>query len=221
MKTGAKWDDGKCDWSYLPSEAVAEVLKVYAGGAKKYGRGNYLRGIHFSRVFSAAMRHLWAWWRLEDKDEESGLSHLAHACWNVLTLLEYVLRERDFIKFDDRCTHDPLVSDLQRGLNEIMKEGRDSTGTLKICHEQTCDLNCQHDYEHSESYSDTGGLHTWWCCKKCGHKHLVNDPPISIPSVFSLGPPMPYTITVSGQPQDKSIWVCSNGVFKQLEHPED
>jgi len=98
---GAKWDDNKCDWSFLPSKPIEEVLKIYAGGAKKYGRGNYKKGIHYSRVFSAAMRHLWAWWRCEDKDEESGLSHLAHACWNVITLLEYTMSNK-YLPFDDR-----------------------------------------------------------------------------------------------------------------------
>ena len=100
-KEGAKWDDGKVDWSYLPSGAVGEILKIYAGGAKKYGRGNYQKGIHYSRVFSAAMRHLWAWWRGEELDQESGLSHLAHAAWNIITLLEYT-QDNKYRSFDDR-----------------------------------------------------------------------------------------------------------------------
>jgi len=111
LKEGAKWDDGKVDWSYLPSGPVGEILKIYAGGAKKYGRGNYLKGIHYSRVFSAAMRHLWAWWRGEELDQESGLSHLAHAAWNVITLLEYTqgIKYQDF---DDRTVSDTLPISL-------------------------------------------------------------------------------------------------------------
>jgi hypothetical protein len=97
---GSKWDAEKVDWSFLPSSAIEEIIKVYMGGAKKYGRGNYRKGISYSRVFSAAMRHLWAWWRGEETDPESGLSHLAHACWNVITLLEYT--KGSYGKFDDR-----------------------------------------------------------------------------------------------------------------------
>jgi hypothetical protein len=33
------------------------------------------------------MRHLWAFWRGEDLDAESGLPHLSHAGFHVLTLL--------------------------------------------------------------------------------------------------------------------------------------
>jgi len=99
--TGAKWDDGKAEYAFLQSEVIEEVLKIYAGGAKKYGLGNYQKGIHYSRVFSAAMRHLWAWWRGQDLDEESGLSHLSHALWNIMTLLEYVKRGT-YSGFDDR-----------------------------------------------------------------------------------------------------------------------
>jgi hypothetical protein len=101
---GNKWDQEKVDYSFLPSKAVEEVLKIYMGGAKKYGRGNYLKGISYSRVFSAAMRHLWAWWRGEETDPESGLSHLSHAIWNCLTLLEYT--QGQYKKFDDRGGND-------------------------------------------------------------------------------------------------------------------
>jgi len=97
---GAKWDAEKVDYSHLPSKAIEEILKVYMGGAKKYGRGNYKKGVSYSRVFSAAMRHLWAWWRGEETDPESGLSHLAHCAWNVITLLEYT--KGSYKKFDDR-----------------------------------------------------------------------------------------------------------------------
>lgn len=103
---GKKWDAEKVDYSLLPSEAIEEVLKIYMGGAKKYGRGNYLKGISYSRVFSAAMRHLWAWWRGEETDQESGISHLAHACWNVLALLEYTLQRQRYSEFDDREKHE-------------------------------------------------------------------------------------------------------------------
>ena len=41
-------------------------------------------GMRWGQVFASLQRHLWAWWRGEDKDPESGLSHLAHATANVM-----------------------------------------------------------------------------------------------------------------------------------------
>jgi hypothetical protein len=38
------------------------------------------------------MRHLSAWWQGEDKDPETGMSHMLHAAWNALTLVAYELR---------------------------------------------------------------------------------------------------------------------------------
>lgn len=49
------------------------------------------------------MRHLWAWWRGEDTDPESGLSHAAHAAWGCFALLEYA---RTHPELDDRPGRD-------------------------------------------------------------------------------------------------------------------
>lgn len=68
-------------------------------GAEKYGERNWERGIAWSRVFAAALRHLWAWWRGENADPETGLPHLAHAACNLLFLLAYHRRQ---IGPDDR-----------------------------------------------------------------------------------------------------------------------
>jgi hypothetical protein len=56
-------------------------------------------GIGWKRVFGAAMRHLWAFWKGEEIDPESGLPHLAHAAWNIFTLLNYAKYRREY---DDR-----------------------------------------------------------------------------------------------------------------------
>lgn len=97
--TGHKADAGKLGYHLLPSDAIEEVVKVLDFGAAKYSERNWERGMRFSRPFSAMMRHMWAWWRGEDKDPESGLSHLAHAACCVLFLLAY---EERVLGFDDR-----------------------------------------------------------------------------------------------------------------------
>jgi len=66
---------------------------------KMTGERNWERGMGWGRVFGAAMRHLWAWWAGEDKDPETGLSHLAHALCCVMFLATY---ERRGVGHDDR-----------------------------------------------------------------------------------------------------------------------
>jgi hypothetical protein len=75
------------------------VVRVLEFGAKKYAPGNWARGMPWSVCFTSAMSHLTKLIAGMDKDEESGLSHIAHFACNVLFLLAY----RDvFPEGDDR-----------------------------------------------------------------------------------------------------------------------
>jgi hypothetical protein len=81
-------------FSLIPWESVTEISKVYHYGAKKYSEHNWRRGYPWSWSFDAMIRHLTAWWSGEDKDPESGISHLTHAGFHVLSLLWYELTGR-------------------------------------------------------------------------------------------------------------------------------
>jgi hypothetical protein len=94
-----KNDAGKLPWHLLPSDAIDGVLEVLQYGAAKYGERNWERGMEWSRPFSALMRHMWAWWRGETYDPESGKPHLAHAACCVLFLVAY---ERRGVGVDNR-----------------------------------------------------------------------------------------------------------------------
>lgn len=213
---GLKYDGGKLDWSHIPWDALAEVIKVYEMGAKKYGRGNYLRGINYNRLFRAGIEHARKWWQLEDLDEESGLNHLAHACWNFMTLLEYVTRG-GYMKFDNRAAHEPLVQDLNEDLKDIVAGREPSTGTLKICIEG-CDAPPPHECEfawHSQ-WHDTTGIHVVTICTKCGARKTTDFPPpiqtwgVSIPSVWlpdGKGGVIEATITTSVPPDAKAYTI--------------
>ena len=87
-------------YDLLPPEALESITLALMFGAKKYSDHNWLQGVKWSKYFSACMRHMWAWWRGEEVDKESGLPHLAHAGCCVLFLLTYQLRKMK--KFDDR-----------------------------------------------------------------------------------------------------------------------
>lgn len=89
MEDGRKDDNGKLQWSLLPADAIEEILKVLMFGAHKYEAHNWAKGMDWDRPYNALMRHMWAWWRGEDRDPESGLSHLAHAGCCILFLIAY------------------------------------------------------------------------------------------------------------------------------------
>lgn len=84
----------------LPAEALLEISKVFAFGAKKYSDNNWRGGFKYTRVLGALLRHLFAFMRGEDNDPETGLSHIAHAGCNVLFLLTFILTKTGT---DDRC----------------------------------------------------------------------------------------------------------------------
>lgn len=99
QSAGRKDDSGKLRWDLLPPDAMDKVIEVYGIGAGKYGDNNYLKGMKWSRVFAAMMRHSWKWWRGETYDQEDGQHHLSSVVWCALTLLTYELRT---IGEDDR-----------------------------------------------------------------------------------------------------------------------
>lgn len=63
------------------------------------GERNWEKGMAWHRPFGALMRHMWAWWRGESDDPETGYSHLAHAACCIAFLLAYECRA---IGTDDR-----------------------------------------------------------------------------------------------------------------------
>lgn len=100
--TGVKFDTGKTRHDLLPTDFLVGTSDVLAFGAEKYGAYNWMGGMKWGRVFGACMRHLWKWWSPwePDVDEETGLSHLAHAACCIAFLMVYEKRK---IGEDDRA----------------------------------------------------------------------------------------------------------------------
>jgi len=93
-------DDGKPPLAYLPWGALREVAKVQAYGHKKYGDFfNYKKGMEVGRNVSCSMRHLADFMDGNDLDNESRISHLAHAACRALFALQNLL---DKTAVDDR-----------------------------------------------------------------------------------------------------------------------
>lgn len=85
---GMKFDEGKIDYTLLPWDGLEEVVKVLEFGAKKYARDNWKEVAEADkRYLSAAFRHLVAHSKGEHTDDETGISHLAHASCCLLFLL--------------------------------------------------------------------------------------------------------------------------------------
>lgn len=102
---GVKFDHGKTRYELIPPEGVAAVATILTGGAAKYGDRNWEQGMDWSRPYGALMRHLHAWWSGEDRDRDTGHSHLWHAACNLFFLITY---ERRSVGQDDRpksCGH--------------------------------------------------------------------------------------------------------------------
>lgn len=102
MSEAQKFDQDKVRLELLPPELMMEVGKILTFGAQKYADRNWELGMSWSRPYAALNRHMLAWWGGQDKDPETGESHLAHAGCCIAFLIAYEQRNKGT---DDRpCT---------------------------------------------------------------------------------------------------------------------
>lgn len=99
MTQASHHDAGKAPVAELPTMPLEEVAKVVGYGAEKYGMNNWRKGMPWMKLLNSTLRHIYAFIRGENLDAESGLPHLAHACTNLLFLIQYM---QDHQKLDDR-----------------------------------------------------------------------------------------------------------------------
>lgn len=91
ISAGRKDDSGKAPWDLLP-RCLEHVVAAYAHGAVKYDAWNWSKGMAWSRLFAALMRHVLAfWWHGERWDKDSKCHHLASVIFCALCLMEYDL----------------------------------------------------------------------------------------------------------------------------------
>jgi hypothetical protein len=97
--TGLKHDQDKPDMALLSNIGLLKVAQVMSFGKRKYAANNWRGGFAWTRPLAASLRHIFAYLGGEDKDPESGISHLAHACCCLLFVLEF---EETHKELDDR-----------------------------------------------------------------------------------------------------------------------
>ena len=98
-----KYDKNKTQLDLIPSDQLIAVAEVLGFGANKYGRNNWRydgKNTKWSRTYSSIQRHLVAWNDCEDLDPESGKKHLAHACTQLIILMQHI--DDGHTKMDDR-----------------------------------------------------------------------------------------------------------------------
>jgi hypothetical protein len=96
---GIRYDSDKLDWSLVPMEHLEGMVRVLEFGAKKYAAHNWRKGLKYSRVTNSLQRHINAFQRGEDIDQESGIEHVHHILCNALFLAGMV---KEHPQMDDR-----------------------------------------------------------------------------------------------------------------------
>ncbi len=99
---GRKDDAEKNRTDLYPPASYLATCRALTYGEKKYAAWNWAKGIQYSRVYGALLRHLFAWFCGQHKDPESGLHHLDHAGCCLAFLQHYESDPRQYESYDDR-----------------------------------------------------------------------------------------------------------------------
>jgi len=97
--TAKHFDTGKPALQWIPYEALVSIASAFSYGAGKYGNGNFRGGMLWSKMIGSVLRHTYKFMSGEDKDDESGLSHLSHLGACVCMLIYFTVHHPEL---DDR-----------------------------------------------------------------------------------------------------------------------
>ena len=96
MTEGRKDDikDGKLRWDLLPLDLIEKIVEVYHFGAQKYAPNTWKQlEDGENRYRGALLRHLVEHEKGNLRDDESGLLHAQHLCWNAIALLYFAIEK--------------------------------------------------------------------------------------------------------------------------------
>lgn len=99
MEHGLRYNTGKPRWSLVDFDTLEGMVKVLEFGASKYSDDNWKLGLKTKGITESLMRHLVAYLRGEDIDQESGLPHVDHIQCNAM-FLAYMAKFKP--EFDNR-----------------------------------------------------------------------------------------------------------------------
>lgn len=102
LTEGTKHDQGKLPHHLVSKDAIEGLVQILQFGAQKYDSWNWSKGLTYSRVYDALIRHLTAWFSGEDLDPETGMNHCYHVMCNAMFLAHFVSNPKKYEEFDDR-----------------------------------------------------------------------------------------------------------------------
>lgn len=86
---GLRYNKGKLKYDLVDPWAHEKLVEVFTLGAQKYEPNNWRKGMSWVTTVASLKRHLAAWEKGEDYDEETGLLHMAHVMWNAHALTAF------------------------------------------------------------------------------------------------------------------------------------
>lgn len=96
---GLRYNTNKTKWSLIPFDSLEPMVEVLVFGAQKYAPFNWQKGLSVTEICESLLRHTFAFLNGEDKDPESGLSHIGHMLCNTM-FLSWMMKNK--IEMDDR-----------------------------------------------------------------------------------------------------------------------
>lgn len=111
--------DKKVSITTIPSSAIILIAQAMMNGASRYGKMNWRENKVQGHIYiDATMRHLLAWFDGEEKAQDSGCHHLAHAAACLCILLD-AIETGNLV--DDRPVKGAAAQVLER-INNQLKE---------------------------------------------------------------------------------------------------
>jgi len=141
----------KAPYHLVPPAAIHHTAMAFADGARKYGPYNWRdKTVSSSVYYSAAMRHLTAWWDGEDLSEDAKVHHLGHvmACMAILLDAESVGKMND-----DRPTKG-AVAELQSAYANKEKDSGSKIVEEYMCTTPAVPRTCYTTFEYLWSFGN-------------------------------------------------------------------
>lgn len=114
-----KFDSGKTPLELLPVIPLYCIARVFGFGADKYAvdswRAKDRKAVSWRRTYASIINHLFLWAAGQEKDHQSGMSHLWHAGTQLMILIEHVETKRGT---DDRFINESEELEGLRGDEE-------------------------------------------------------------------------------------------------------
>lgn len=104
--TGGQKGQKLARFDLIPVDALWELAEAYGRGSEKYEDRNWERGYDWSLSYAAMMRHANQFWSGEERDEETGIHHMASVAWHAMALFHFS-NSYKYNEFDNRPLNNP------------------------------------------------------------------------------------------------------------------